>query len=218
LTRQKWLAICVIIVLFTIGMPFLAQGGNGNAEVSRSRNLQCFEMTAPVHPPGDAYVTRTKNIQYFKMTTPSVHPLGDAYVSRLRNLQCFEMGPAIYLFKVDITSFIVTNQGGTPAGNLTKGEVAQFDYIIENVGTAESLSLSNGLITTIVLDPSETVVFLGYVFQDLSKGSSTEFVMGYKIPVSAPLGTYTARVAVFTDWPSEGGEGLAVKELTFNVV
>jgi hypothetical protein len=64
--------------------------GSGNAETSRKRNLQFFEMTPQQHPPGNASATRYRNLEFFEMTN-QVHPPGNASVSRCRNLQFLEM-------------------------------------------------------------------------------------------------------------------------------
>lgn len=54
--------------------------GGGDAEVSRTKNLQLLEL-----PAGNADVSRYSNYQCFEM------PAGNADVSRYRNYQCFEL-------------------------------------------------------------------------------------------------------------------------------
>lgn len=184
----------------------------GNASVSRLRNLQAFEMTPQVHPTGDVYISRTRNLQVFEMTSP-VHPPGDAFVSRLRNLQCFEMAYQIHEIKINITYLATTDQNGNQMTNFTHGDIVQINFTIHNTG----VPFANALISTVILDSSDNVVFLSYTFEDFSVGTRENFIIGYKIPQEAPAGTYTLKVMVFTDWPSEGGVGLDVKIVIFNV-
>ena len=195
-------------------MSHRAYGGPGNAEVSRTQNLQVLEMLPSTHPPGNASVMRTRNLQFYEMTH-SVHPPGDAYLSRTRNLQYFEMKSLLYQFKINITSFAITNQSGYPMTNFLRGDVVQLNLTITNSGGADSLPLADGLLSVMILDPLEIEVHLTYTFIDIEKGQNENFIFGYRIPMSASPGAHTIKVMVFTDWPSQGGLGLAVKESTF---
>jgi hypothetical protein len=186
----------------------------GNASVSRLRNLQAFEMTPqPSHPPGDVYISRIRNLQIFEMTPPQVHPPGDAYISRLRNLQVFEMAYQIHEIKINITYIATTDQNGNVMTNFPKGDIMQVNFTLHNTG----VPFANALISIAIKDPSDSVVFLSYTFEDFSVGTKKNLIFGYRIPSEALAGTYTVKVMVFTDWPSEGGVGLDVKTATFNV-
>jgi len=188
----------------------------GNAYVSRTKNLQYFELVPPIHPPGNAFVTRTKNLQYFEMV-PSIHPPGNALVTRTKNLQYFEMTPLLYQYKINITRLVTTDQDGNPCNSFLPGDLVQFDIAIENVGAPESMSLTNGLLAITVLNPKQNVAFLSYTYINLPKGASLKFVFGYGIPISAYAGMYTVKVMVLSDWPSRGGIGITSKSSTFNV-
>jgi hypothetical protein len=185
----------------------------GDAYVSRVRNLQVFEMTPQVHPPGDVYFSRMRNLQVFEMTPQPPHPPGDANVTRLRNLQCFEMAYQIHEVKINVTYLATTDQSGNQTIDFLKGDVVQVNFTVSNTG----VPFANALISTVILDPSNDVFFLSYTFRDFSVGTKANIIFGFRIPEDAPAGTYTLKVMVFTDWPSEGGVGLDVKIATFNV-
>jgi len=185
----------------------------GDLYVSRLRNLQCFEMTPQIHPPGDVYISRIRNLQIFEMI-PQAHPSGDAFITRVKNLQCFEMAYQIHEIKTNITYIATTDQSGNQTTNFMKGDVVQINFTIHNTG----VPLANGLISIVITNPSDNMVFLSYTFKDFSIGTSESFIFGYRIPQDAPEGIYTVKVMVFTDWPSEGGVGLDVKIATFNVI
>lgn len=194
------------------------------ADVTRYRNLQHFELT-----PNPADVTRFRNLQYFELAPNYADIIryrnlmyfqlepNNADAKRYRNLQYFLLEPLIYAFKINVTSLTITDQNGSPTSNFLRGGIVQFDFIIENLGGPENLPLYDGLISTVVLDSSNTLVFLSYTFEDLPRGASEEFIIGYRIPTDGLAGTYTVKVMVFTDWPSEGGLGLAIEESTFTV-
>lgn len=203
--------VALIVILFV--SPFV-RADPGNAEVSRLRNLQAFEMTSqPPHPPGDVDISRLRNLQVFEMTPQEPHPPGDAYVSRLRNLQVFEMAYQIHEIIANITYLATTDQNGNQTANFMKGEVIQMNFTIHSTG----VPFGDALISTVILDPSSNVVFLSYTFRDFSIGTKENVIFGYRIPQDAPAGIYTVKVMVFTDWPSEGGVGLDVKTAAFNV-
>ncbi|MEM3698059.1 MAG: hypothetical protein QXQ94_11310 [Candidatus Bathyarchaeia archaeon] len=188
----------------------------GNALVSRTQNLQYFELVPPVHPPGNAFVTRTQNLQYFELVPP-IHPPGDALVTRTKNLQYFEMTPLIYQYRINVTKLQTTDQNGKPCSSFMRGEIVQFDITVENIAAHEGMSLTNGLLAVTVLNPRQNVMFLSYTYINLPKGASLKFTFGYGIPVSATTGTYTVKVMVLTDWPSRGGVGITSKSSNFNV-
>ncbi len=182
------------------------EGAPNPSDATRFRNLQNLEL-APDH----ADVIRNRNLLDFRLEP------NNADVTRLGNLQYFQLEPLAYEYKINITSLIITDQDGNPTSNFLRGDVVQFEFIIENIGGPESLPLYDGLISTQVLDPSDTVVFLSYTFEDLTRGASKEFITGYRIPSTGLTGTYTVKVMVFTAFPSHGGFGLAIEESVFTV-
>ena len=141
----------------------------------------------------------------------------NADVIRYRNLQFFQLKPLLYEYKINITSLLITDQNGNPTNNFLKGDIIQFSFTITNLGSAENLPLENGLIAIQIQDPAQTTIYLAYTYSDLQRGESKDFIFGYKIPNDAPTGTYTVKVMVFTDWPSNGGLGLAIEQAQFNV-
>ena len=236
------LVICVVTVLFSLAMSPLVHSQAGNAEVTRIRNLQYFELqqnntdvtryrnlqhSQLASNPSD--VIQFRNLQYFELTPNPADVIkyrnlmyfqlgpNNADVKRFGNLQYFQLEPLAYEYKINVTSLIITDQSGNPTSNFLRGDVAQFDFVIENLGGLESLPLYNGLVSTVVLDSSNTLVFLSYTFEDFPRGASKEFIIGYRIPTDGLTGTYTIKIMVFTDWPSQGGLGLAIKESTFIV-
>jgi len=68
-----------------------------------------------------------------------------------------------------------------------------------------------------ILDPSNTPIFLTYTFESINPGDFEEFIIGYRIPLAESAGMYTVKIMVFTDWPSKGGIGLDIETSTFNV-
>ena len=65
-----------------------------------------------------------------------------------------------------------------------------------------------------------TPVFLGFVVEEVSPDGTESTGIGYRIPDDAPLGTYTVKVMVWSDWLDKGGTVLASNsglEFTFSV-
>lgn len=176
-----------------------------NADLMRTRNYQCFELVRAIN----ADVLRLRNYQYFELLRTM-----NADVTKLRNLQCFEMTIPPHEYAINITSLVTTDQDGNPESNFTHGDIVQFNFTIENLG---NIPLMQGLVSTLVLDPSDTPFFLSYVFEDLPVGQSKEVTIGYRIPTELATGIYSVKVMIFTDWPSEGGMLLAVRESTFAI-
>jgi len=173
-----------------------------NVDVIRLRNLQYFELE-----PNNADAIRYRNMQYFQLEP------NDADITRLKNLQYFELVPVGDLV-INIGPITTTDQDGNPKTTFNKGDIVQFEFVVENAG---SLQLTRGLISAMILDSSDTPVFLSYTIEDLASGTSKKFIMGYGLPLDSLAGTYTIKVMVFTDWPSKGGVGLDIETTTFNV-
>ena len=56
-----------------------------------------------------------------------------------------------------------------------------------------------------------------YTFDSIMANSTGKFIFGFRVPYESSTGTYIAKVMIFTDWPSNGGIGLDVEILTFNI-
>jgi serine protease AprX len=115
---------------------------------------------------------------------------------------------------IDIKNIAITDQNGNPKARFIKGDVVQFNFTIENAG---NLDLERGLISLMILDPTNTPIFLSYTFENLNGDASKEFIIGYRIPFDVTTGNYTGKIMVFTDWPSHGGVGLDIEIRTFEV-
>jgi len=229
-------------MLISIGLFNLAYT-QGNAEVSRRRNLQNPELERTTgadliklrnQQPSELERTmnvdllKLRNYQYLELTrTMSADVIQlrnyqnvelirimNADITKLRNTLFFEMTEPGQLI-VDVGSIMTTDQDGNPKATFNKGEIVQFEFVIANAG---NLTLTRGLVSTMILDPSNTPVYLSYTFEDLASGASKKFIMGYGLPLDSPTGTYTVKVMVFTDWPSKGGIGLDVETSPFNVI
>jgi len=245
LKQNELRLIILYIMIWIISMAnviVFVYAASGNAEVRRFRNVEVFELN-----PANADVIRNRNLQipnlspnpsdvirFRNLQIPSLAPNNadfiryknlqlfelapnNADVIRYRNLQFFQLKPLLYEYKINITSLITMDQNGNPTNNFLKGDIVQFGFTITNLGGAENLPLENGLIAIQIQDPAQTITYLAYTYSDLRRGESKDFIFGYKIPTDAPTGTYTVKVMVFTDWPSEGGLGLDVESKMFVV-
>jgi len=223
-SKLKFAILCAVPVLLFVMSFQLVLAEGGNAEVTRIKNMQYFELK-----PNNADVTREANMQYFELKPNNADVSryrnlqyfeaepNNADVIRYGNLQCLELAELPELpgeLRVNVTSLKLTDQNGTPKTNFTQGDVLQINFTIKNTGC---VYLLRGLVATSVLNPSNTPLFLSYTFTDLPTGVSKEFIVGYRVPADADVGIYSVKVLVFTDWPSEGGYGLTVEEFTFTV-
>jgi len=141
--------------------------------------------------------------------------IGDTpYIINENNIDRYPLMKPWRSLNLKIINLTLTDQNGNQKTTFLKGEIAQFNFTIRNIG---SLDLTNGLISVMILDPLNTPIFLCYIFESISQGITKEFIIGYRVPLTAPAGTYTVKVMIFTDWPSEGGTGLDIKTSTFEV-
>ncbi|MHA1834584.1 MAG: hypothetical protein ACTSV7_11425 [Candidatus Baldrarchaeia archaeon] len=205
------------VLLSLISLPVLAQ--TGNAEVTRTKNLQYFELEY-----GDVDVTRIRNLQSPELISNNadVTRLGNlqhyelepnnADVTRTRNMQFFELSELTLASY--ILSLVITDQDGTPEDHFSPGDVVQFNVTVKNIGNSD---LTKALVSMMIFDPSNTSILLSYVFQDLFVGQSKQIIFGYRIPLDALTGSYMTKIMVFTDWPSKGGVGLDIKTQSFFV-
>lgn len=63
-------------------------------------------------------------------------------------------------------------------------------------------------------------VYLGFVVAELSPGEVKSYGVGFRIPDNAPLGEYTVKAMVWSNWLDKGGVTLAYNspvEITFKV-
>lgn len=133
-----------------------------------------------------------------------------AWSTTSKNITIYETG----ILSIEIKNLSITDQNGNPKNNFAKGDIAQFNFTIENTG---NLDLKKGLVSIMMLDPSNTPIFLSYTFENINPGAFEELIIGYRIPLDASTGTYTIKIMVFTDWPSKGGIGLDIETSAFNV-
>jgi len=211
-------ALCIIV--------YLAGGSPGDAKFWRTRNYVPFELLRTMN--SDFFKTRnyeafelkrTMNMDVTKLRNYEAFEIRrtmNADVTKLRNYLAFQMRePSELGLAVNIGPILTTDQNGNIVSTFMPGDIVQFEFAVENIGNS---TLTNGLISTQLLDPSETPIFLNYFFETLSPGSHRNYVVGYSIPLEGPTGTYTVRVMSLTNWPSQGGTGLDIETTTFEVL
>jgi len=128
-----------------------------------------------------------------------------------QNITVYESG----VLWAEIKNLVITDQNGNSKTDFGKGDTVQFNFTIENKG---SLDLKNALISEEILDPENTPLFISYTIERIDPGASKEFIIGYRIALTALSGNYTVKIMAFTSWPSEGGTGLDIENGTFNVM
>jgi hypothetical protein len=219
----KTFLVLVLLLVSGAAKDFSVYAGTGNAEASRTRNLQYFEMVPAQHPPGNTTATRTRNLQYFEMTSPlhpagnssvtrtrnlqyfgmvpSQHPAGNATITRTRNLQYFEMTPSGAL-SVTINSFMTTDANGTAKSSFVQGSIVLFKVVATACG---SQNLPNVLVSVMVQDPLLTPILFGYTYEDIMMGKQTTIYLGFKIPYGV-VGEYIAQVTILARFLSQQGE------------
>ncbi|RLI43763.1 hypothetical protein DRO69_08910 [Candidatus Bathyarchaeota archaeon] len=227
--------VLVILVTLTAITPIASAQGNAevsrtrnlnnqvlspnNADITRNRNMQCMKLKS-----NNVDVTRYLNLQYFQVVPGNVDVTrygnlqffqlepNDAHVTRYRNLQVQPL--EVISFGINITNLATTDQNNNPQSAFLRGEIVQFSIEIKNIG---NYPITNGLISITVFDPTLTTVLLAYTFEDIEVQQTKQLVFGYSIPQDAILGTYTAKVSVFTDWPHNNGLLLDAETKTFTV-
>ncbi len=234
--RVVHFSTCVVFLLL-LSMVVPAVFG-GDAEVSRRKNLQCVEsqygnsdvtryrnLAMQELAPNNADITRYRNLQY-----PELQP-NNADVTRYRNLAYLELEPndadviryrnLVYIaldevigYEANITSLMVTDQNGNPQTSFLRGEIAQFNATIKNIG---NYPLVGGVVSVMVFDPTSTSVLLAYTLEDIAVQQTKQVIFGYRIPSNAQVGTYTVKISVFTNWPSKGGIFLDTESSTFTI-
>ncbi len=214
--------VCILI-LSAIGYIIHPAISQGNAEVSRKRNLNMYELQRMMNV--DFYRTRnfqllelqrTMNIDVYRLRNfePSEMQRNmNADVLRLRNLQLLEMTTLIYEYAINITELLTKDENGNPANNFLRGEIVQLEFTVTNIG---NIWLENGVISIIIIDPLNRPVTLSYSSETLKSGQTQKHMFGWRIPFNSLKGNYTAKVMIFTDWPSKGGVGLTFKQVQFN--
>lgn len=213
--------VLIIILCLTFAHLVIPPGlSQGNAEVTRTKNMQYFEMI-----PTNADVTRDKNLEYFELIAIDADVTRyrnqqyfelegrDADVTRLKNLQLFELAPVV--FGAQIGTIATQDQNSVPKTDFYRESIVQFSFTVHYTGTEE---LINALVYVQVLNPTSTPVFQSYVVDSILPGQVRPYVFGYGIPLDAAIGAYTVRAMVLTDWPSDGGIGLDIETSAFNVI
>lgn len=237
LRRRSQATLCMIAILTSIALVVtpafsgdaqVSRGENlqrrtleaGSADVSRYDNLQSRKLEAT-----DTDVTRNNNLLCFRLNPTDADVIrrdnfigyrldpNDADVTTNNNLIGLLLEQGL-LPQIEITSLQTTDQSGNTKTSFHTGDVVQVRFTVANTGI---LNLPRGLISVMIQDTSGTPIFLAYTFDDINKGSSKEFVFGLTIPYDAISGQYTAKAMVFTKWPYQGGEGLAVRTTNFTV-
>ena len=216
----------LVLLLAALGIIiYLAGGSPGDAKFWRTRNYMPFELLRTMNM--DFFKTRnyeafelirTMNIDVIKLRNYEAFEMRrtmNADVVKLRNYLAFQMRePSELGLAVNIGPILTTDQNGNIAGTFMLGDIVQFEFAVENIGNT---TLTNGLICSQLLDPSETPIFLNYFYETLSPGTHSNYVVGYRIPEEGSTGTYTVKAMALTDWPSQEGIGLDAETGTFIV-
>jgi hypothetical protein len=192
----------------------------GNADVSHCDNLLFLELES-----ADADVVYTYNIIGLPLETRDSDVLqlfnliglvlesNNADATRKDNLMAMLMEQPV-LPQIAIQQLSTTDQSGNAKTGFQIGSIVQIRFAVTNIGSA---NLPSGLISVMVQDPSENVVFLGFTYESLASGQSREFVFGLAVSYGSVIGQHTVTAMVFTRWPYQGGEGLAVQTTYFDV-
>ena len=175
-----------------------------NSDLIRLRNYESFELKNTMN----ADVIKLRNYEAFELKRTM-----NADVIKLRNFQAFEMAQPINETEISISS-IETAFQGVPQSVFVRGDIVEIYFNVTNTGDP---SLYDGLISVEIFSPSGEVIFLTYLFDDVLHGMTEEYLVGYRVPYFSDIGTYLVKAMVLTDWPSEGGIGLAIEEGTFDV-
>jgi hypothetical protein len=232
------LIVTISLALLHLGLVMPLAFSQGNADVTRTKNMQYFEMATENSDVtrfrnsqyfetqhGDVDVTRDKNLDYFELIAIDADLTRyrnqqcfelegrDADVTRLKNLQLFELAPVV--FGAQIGTITTQDQNGAAQTDFNRESIVQFSFTVTYTGTEE---LINAIVYVQVLDPTSTPVFRSYVVDNILPGQVRPYVFGYGIPLDAAIGAYTVRAMVFTDWPSNGGIGLDIETSAFNVI
>jgi len=203
--RSSTILISIIFVSFLLCCIIYPVDSQGNAEISRKRNLNLHELQRNMNI--DAF--RLRNCQFLEMQRTM-----NADVLRTRNMQLLEMAVLPQDYAVNITDLLTKDEWGNIISDFLRGEIIQFEAIIVNTG---KIWLENGLISIVISDPSAEPVMLAYYFGTIKSGEIHQCIFGWRIPFSSAAGVYTAKVMIFTNWPSKGGVGLTFKQVQFRV-
>lgn len=224
---KRILLVFLILILFHSffsGLIIQVVGSQGNAEVSRKRNLNLYELQRTMNV--DVY--RVRNIEYLELQRTmniDTYRLRNCHFSemqrsmntdvlRLRNLQLLEMSIPVSEYNINITEVLTKDDGGNIKYIFLRGEIVQVEFTITNIG---NIWLEDGIVSIILFDPLSRPVMLSYFTETLRSGQTQKHVFGWRIPFNSQKGNYTVKVMIFTDWPSKGGVGLATKQVQFNV-
>lgn len=235
-TRQLQNGLLLLFLILGSLLPPIVSAGD--AEVSRNKNLQQAELEAgngdvtryrnlamQELAPNNADITRYLNLGYLELQPNNADMIryrnlaylelepNDADVIRYRNLAYMPLDEVIG-YEVNITSLMVTDQNGNPRTSFLRGEIAQFNVTIKNMG---NYPLVKGVVSVMVFDPTSTPVLFTYTLEDIAVQQTVQVIFGYRIQSTAYEGTYTVKVSVFTDWPSKGGIFLDIENSTFTI-
>jgi len=108
---------------------------------------------------------------------------------------------------VNVQTFETENQNNNPCGSFAQGSTVILEAVISANGTQ---NLPNIMIAFTINDNLTYQIFLGYTWQSIEIGNPVTVYMGFRIPTGSDttLGQYTAKVLVFTNLPSQGGQAI----------
>ena len=110
-----------------------------------------------------------------------------------------------------ITRYATTDRVGTPKTSFTRGEMVIVNATVE-MATAYYYNTYYYYYTTptkylyiVQILYGDTPVFIGFIFHEIPPGGISTTGIGYSIPSNAPIGTYTVKIFLWSNWLDKGG-------------
>ena len=108
-------------------------------------------------------------------------------------------------FPMQIVNPRTLDEIGNPKATFRRGELVLVEATVNYPFAYYYLSPEYTFLYIVKFqDPNLVTFYYGVVYGKLSPGQSATFAVGGKIPDNAPLGTYTATIYVWSNWPAYG--------------
>ena len=110
------------------------------------------------------------------------------------------------VYPIRIVEVVTTDMAGVPKTTFKRGEFVVVSVTIEYPPEYYYMGPEiEFLLIVQVLTPELIVIALGFTLGSLSSGANVTTGYGFKIPLDAPLGTYSIKVYVWNGWPGVMG-------------
>lgn len=109
-----------------------------------------------------------------------------------------------------IMSVTLRDENGNPITQTVRGRFVFVDVVVKNVETYAYESKPFLLIASLRYGAPPRQLGLSGYRGSLAAGEQANPTPGFQIPSDGPIGTYTVRVMVFSNWPALGGSVAAV--------